>query len=142
MDLKEKFKIMMEKSPQIAIATLKANEEAPDIRLMCFYYDFKTKKIYFCTFDGSPKVEQFEKNSKVAFTTYAVEGDLAARVSEATVQRSKVDKAIILEELSKKLELFNQIKSGDISNIIPYEISFETAHLHIGHNEVVIYNNL
>lgn len=141
MDLKEKFKIMMEKSPQIALASVKADGQTPDVRLMCFYYDFETKKIYFCTFEGSPKVEQFEKNSNVAFTTYAVEGDLAARVDEATIQRSKVDKAIILEELSKKLELFNQIKNGDTSNIIPYEITFDKAHLHVGHNEVVIYNN-
>lgn len=141
MELKEKFKIIMEKSPQIALASVKANGKDPDVRLMCFYYDFITKKIYFCTFDGSSKKEQFEKNSNVAFTTYALEGDLATRVDEAIVQRSEVDKTKILEELSKKLELFNQIKNGDTSNIIPYEISFDKAHLHVGHNEVVTYIN-
>ena len=141
MELKETFELIMEESPQIALATIKANGKKPDVRLMCFYYDLNTKKIYFCTFEGSPKVEQFEKNAYVAFTTYALKDDIAARVDKAYIQRSDIDKAIILEKLSHKLELFNEIKKGDTSNIIPYEISFEEVHLHIGHNKVVRYLN-
>lgn len=142
MELKEKFKVMMEESPQIALATITADGKHPNVRMMCFYYDFNTKRIYFGTFKGSEKVVEFEKNPHVAFSTFAIgDEDWAARVDHAIVRKTNVDKAIILEELSKKLPLFNQIKSGDTSNILVYEIEFAQAHLHIGHDTVVLYDN-
>lgn len=143
MDNKEIFEKTMRESTQIALASLSVKDGVvkPNVRLMCFYYDFNTKKIYFCTFKGSPKIAEFEKNETVAFTTCPIEEHLAVRVENAVIQKSTKGVMEILDEISKKISMFNDIKSGDISNIIPYEISFHKAHLHAEHNYVVKIEN-
>lgn len=143
MDNKQIFEKVMQESNQIALASVNTvgNLVRPNIRLMCFYYDFNTKKIYFCTFKGSSKIVEFENNMNVAFTTCPLDEELAARVDEATIEQSSKSVVDILDEISKKLPLFDTIKSGDVSNIVPYEISFQKVHLHTGHNHVVILDN-
>lgn len=141
MDIKTIFEKVMRESTQIALASLSITENKPNVRLMCFYYDFQTKKIYFCTFKGSPKIAEFENNEKVAFTTCPIEEHLAARVENAIIRKSSKSTMEILDEISKKISLFNDIKSGDISNIVPYEISFEKVFLHAEHNKVVVIEN-
>ncbi|GAE84389.1 general stress protein 26 [Bacteroides reticulotermitis] len=143
MDSKKIFEKVMKESTQIALASLSTSDEVmkPNVRLMCFYYDFTTKKIYFCTFQNSPKMAEFEKNERVAFTTCPIEEHLAVRVEDAIIQRSSKSAMEVLEEISKKISMFDDIKSGDISNIIPYEISFDKIHLHAEHNYVVDLEN-
>lgn len=143
MDNQEILKKVMSESTQIALSSVNTTDglTRPNVRLMCFYYDFDTKKIYFCTFKGSSKIAEFDNNKNVAFTTCPIEGELAVRVDEATIEKSTKNVMEILEEISKKLPLFNEIKSGDTSNIIPYEISFKEMHLHAGHNYVVVLEN-
>lgn len=144
MDSRKIFEKIMNESTQIALASLSVTNEVfrPNVRLMCFYYDFSTKKIYFCTFQGSPKIAEFEKNEKVAFTTCPIEEHLAVRVEDATIQKSTKSVMEILDEISKKISMFDDIKSGNISNIIPYEISFKKIHLHAEHNYVVDIENI
>ena len=143
MDNKDVFRKVMSDSTQIALASVNMTngEVRPNVRLMCFYYDFDTRKIYFCTFKGSSKIAEFENNNRVAFTTCPIEEELAARVDEAVIIRSTKNVMEILDEISKKLPLFNEIKSGDTSFIIPYEITFKEVHLHTGHNNVVVLEN-
>lgn len=144
MDSREVFEKIMRESTQIALASLNVTNEGikPNVRLMCFYYDFDTKKIYFCTFQGSPKIAEFDKNEKIAFTTCPIEEHLAVRVENAVIQKSTKSVIKILDEISKKISMFNDIKSGDISNIIPYEILFKEIHLHAEHNRVVKIENI
>lgn len=144
MDNRAIFEKVMKKSTQIALASLSGRDEAirPNVRLMCFYYDFDMKKIYFCTFQGSPKIAEFEKNERVAFTTCPIEEHLAARVEDAVIRKSTKPVMEILNEISKKISMFDAIKSGDTSNIVPYEISFRSVHLHAEHNYVVDIENV
>lgn len=144
MGKQEIFKKIMMESTQIALASINIVNGVicPNVRLMCFYYDFDTKKIYFCTFQGSPKIDEFEKNEKVAFTTNPIEEHLAVRVEDAVIQRSTKNPMEILDEISKKISMFDDIKSGDISNIVAYEILFKEIHLHADHNYVVKIENV
>ena len=144
MNTREIFEKVMRESTQIALASLNVENGVikPNVRLMCFYYDFNTKKIYFCTFQGAPKIAEFERNENVAFTTCPIEEHLAARVEDAVIQKSTKSTIEILNEISKKISMFDDIKSGDISNIIPYEISFEKILLHADHNYVVNIENI
>lgn len=140
MDNKEIFEKIMKESTQIALASLSVSDETikPNVRLMCFHYDIDTKKIYFCTFQGSQKIAEFEKNERVAFTTCPIEEHLAVRVEDAVIRKSTKSVMDILDGISKKIAMFDDIKSGDISNIVPYEISFQKVHLHAEHNYVVV----
>lgn len=144
MDSRKIFEKIMNQSTQIALASLNITNEVfkPNVRLMCFYYDFSTKKIYFCTFQGSPKIAEFEKNERVAFTTCPIEEHLAVRVEDAVIQRSTKSVMEILDGISKKISMFDDIKSGNISNIVPYEISFKKIHLHAEHNCVIDIENV
>lgn len=142
MNTREIFEKVMRESTQIALASLSLTENKPNVRLMCFYYDFQTKKIYFCTFQGAPKVAEFENNEKVAFTTCPIEEHLAVRVEDAVIRKSSKSTMEILDKISKKISMFDEIKSGDITNIVPYEIIFNRVLLHAAHNCVIVMENV
>lgn len=90
MDLRNEFEKMMATDEMIALAT--SVDNMANVRIVNFYYDSEAKKLYFTSFNKSPKVAELEKNNVVAFTTVPTQGTAHARVQGAKVVLS--DKSI------------------------------------------------
>ncbi len=87
MDYPREFERIMTQQCEIALATSVNN--APNVRIVNFYYDVKNRgKLYFSTFRENPKTMEFSENNRVAFTTIPSGGNEHVRVRNATVRKS------------------------------------------------------
>lgn len=76
MDAKTAFDHVMYKGINIALAS--SVDGQPNVRVVTFAYDDTVpNKIYFTTFPGNKKIEEFQKNEKVRFVSLP-EGELTS----------------------------------------------------------------
>ena len=88
---KQEFDCMMKATTSIALAT--SVDDNPNVRIVnCCYDESRPGIVYFSSVRSNPKTIEFEKNSKVAFTTIPApsEGHVHIRTKTATVQKSKL----------------------------------------------------
>ncbi len=68
MNFLQEFNRIMLSQKELALAT--SVDNIPNVRIVNFYYNISKKGVvYFSTFSGNPKIEEFAKNNIVAFTT-------------------------------------------------------------------------
>ncbi len=64
---KNDFMRIMAQQDEIALAT--SVHENPNVRIVNFYFDKETNKLYFATFQDNDKVKELKQNSRIAITT-------------------------------------------------------------------------
>jgi general stress protein 26 len=76
----------------------------PNVKIVNVCYDGTSKGvIYFSTIGDNQKVEEFEKNPSVAFTTVPHEGHAHVWVKKGTVQKSKHTIYALKDECIRKI---------------------------------------
>ncbi len=126
MDFIPVFKKIMAEQSELALAT--SVDNIPNVRIVNFYYDPDRKGIvYFSTFRGNAKENEFSKNNRVAFTTIPSSGNEHVRVHEAKVRKSEFTIYDLKDAFIKKIPDYEMIIEQAGSQLIVYEIHFKTA---------------
>ena len=132
MDAKLAFDQVMQNGVNIALAT--SVDCLPNVRVVTFAYDVKEpNKVYFTTFPGNTKTQEFQSNEKVCFVSLP-EGALAqvqVRCHGFVKQSARLLSEIaplIVAKMPEYQGLLDQ--AGDI--LLVYEIIFEEAQVTIG----------
>lgn len=128
MNYTQEFNQIMENTANIALATSVNN--IPNVRIVNFCYDVTKPGIaYFSTVRDNPKISEFEKNEKVAFTTIPNEGNAHIRTTKAIVQKSKLPmddvKNLFLAQVPGFDETLSEI--GDLLDV--FEIHIKEARI-------------
>lgn len=125
---------LMENTRDIALAT--SVDNAPNVRIVNFYYDTqKPGIVYFTSFKGKPKELEFVQNNRVAFTTVPHENSNHVRVTKATVQKSNLAIYDLKSALAKKNPGFAEVIEQLGDKIDVYEIHFQEANVILGFNK-------
>ncbi len=128
MNAREIFEKEMAKAESIALATSVDNQ--PSVRIVSFLWD--NEKLYFTSFQGSPKNAQIEANEKVAFTT----ADASIRVTEANCKLSDLT---VQDKREKFVEKFPQMASAfdmAIDQMLLFEVTFKKAKITLGFRNI------
>lgn len=134
MDFFKEYERIMEKDYNIALAT--SEDNIPNVRIISFGYNpGKKGTIYFTTFRNKNKVEEFEKNDKVAFTTIPTEGIQHIRVKGAVIKESSQTLEDVKEYFLKKMPTYEMWLNIPQDKIALYEINFEEANIILGINQ-------
>lgn len=132
MELKQQFEKAMEKSINMALAT--SVNHQPNVRVVTFAYDpAKSGRVFFTTFKGNQKVQEFQENANVALILLSedVEDGTQVRIF-GKVQKSTVNLDEVVELIARKSpENAETIKGGN-EMIAVYEVLFDDAYLTIG----------
>ena len=102
----ENFEKMMKEQPTLVIAT--SVQDTPNVRIVNFIYIQEDKKIYFTSFKDNKKIEEFEKNPKIAFTTIPTIDTEHVR-GKGLVSKSKLSIANLSEVLFLKLTAIKKL---------------------------------
>ena len=125
MGTQEEFIQVLQNTKLIALAS--SFDDAPNVRILDFYFNPQTKTLVFPTSSKSSKVNEFEQNNKVAFTTIPAGPGPVIRVKNATVQKSSVSIDDIKDTLIQKREGFDKLLMGLGDSVVMYEVSFNEA---------------
>lgn len=131
MEFSQEFNRIMEITTNLALAT--AENNAPNVRIMTFYYDTQKKGVvYISTFNKAPKTLGFSQNNKVAFTTIPVGTGEFVRVTNATVQKSDLTVYDLKDGFIRKFPEYEAriAQAGAMLDI--YEIHFKEASIILG----------
>lgn len=130
MDFFKEFNRLMVSTDNMALAT--SVDNIPNVRIINFYYDSKKGIVYFSTVKFNPKVNEFSKNNKVAFTTVPAEGNEHIRVNDGIVKKSNFSIFDLKDDLIGKYPDYGTIieEAGEIIDI--YEIHFKEANVTLG----------
>lgn len=61
------FKALLVEQTEMALAT--SVKDIPNVRIVNFYYDEETKKLFFISFKNSHKIQELAINNRIALTT-------------------------------------------------------------------------
>ncbi len=128
MNAKEVFEKVMQTGESIALATSVDNQ--PSVRIVSFLWD--NNKLYFTSFQGSPKNAQIEANSKVAFTT----PDASVRVTEATCTLSDKTVPDLREKFVAKFPQMESAFDKAIDQMLLFEVTFNKAKVILGFRNI------
>lgn len=132
MDAKKEFYRIMEEQTEMALAT--SVNDSPNVRAVNFYFDEKSRILYFSTFVDRNKIEEIKKNPKIAFTTIPKLKNEFVKASGICVKSKKTVYDLKDEFSSKILGYADIIKEmGDL--LVLFEISFEKAFVRINSDE-------
>jgi uncharacterized pyridoxamine 5'-phosphate oxidase family protein len=124
MNTKQEFNQMMNTQTEIALATCTNGQ--PNVRIVNFYFDEKSKAVLFATFPDNEKIMEFEINDKVAFTTIPqqniqhIKGPGVVRKSERTIFD-------VADDFIKKIPHYKDTVEQAGEHLVLYEITFDTA---------------
>ncbi|MGL4343892.1 MAG: pyridoxamine 5'-phosphate oxidase family protein [Cellulosilyticaceae bacterium] len=126
MNALEVFKTIMKEHTEVALATCGAGR--PHVRIVNFLYD-ETQEgvIYFSSFGDNQKVQEFEQNNGVAFTTIPHSGNAHVRVKEATVSKSHYTVYDIKEGFIAKIPEYEETIEQVGQYLVLFEIHFKEA---------------
>lgn len=132
MELLNVFEKEMEACVNMALAT--SVDGQPNVRVVTFAYDPNQKgKVFFTTFKGNKKIEEFAQNPKVAciFLPTKPEAETQARIF-GTVQQSDIGIDRVIELVAEKFpgDADTLKMAGDGLSI--YEVCFDEAYVTIG----------
>ncbi len=134
MEDKEILDYILNKSHTISVATSVNN--TPNVRLVSFIFD--ENKIYFTSFKGRPKNDEFDTNSKVAFTTENVEDGKCVRVSNAICKRANVTLESMKDKFINRHPGFEIAFEKAIDKMDLFEITFEKADVIVGFGQTIV----
>lgn len=132
MELKKQFEKAMDESVNMALATCVENQ--PNVRVLTFGYDSaKEGRLFFSTFKGSQKVQEFQKNPYVSCILLPAgpEAEVQVRLF-GTVKKSAVSLDQVIAMISKKMpgDGDTMKDGGDMIEI--YEVCFAEAYVTVG----------
>lgn len=131
----QQFEKVMNESVNMALATSVNNQ--PNVRVITFAYDSDQRgKVFFTTFKGNQKIQEFNQNPNVALMPLpeSPEADSQVRIF-GKVQKSSMTLDAVVALIAKKYPGdADTIKSGGEMMEI-YEVIFDKAYVTIGMNE-------
>jgi Uncharacterized stress protein (general stress protein 26) len=134
MELREVYEKMMTNITNIALAT--SVDGVPNVRIICFGYESSTpNKLYFTTYPGKPKVEEFAKNSKVSFILLPEAKEYAEVRGLGTVKPTEKPLEEIGGLIAKKFPPFEQMLASAKDIMLAYEIEFSEVKITEGLTE-------
>lgn len=137
MDYTQEFNNIMKKTATIALAT--SVDNIPNVRIVNCCYDLtKPGIVYFSSVRTNPKAAEFEKNSKIAFTTVPVpnEGHVHIRTKNAIVQKSKLTMDEVKELFITQIPGFDVTLSRIGQLLDVYEIHVKESAIIFGPNQI------
>lgn len=131
--LKE-FNRIMSSQKELALATSVNN--IPNVRIINFHYNIEQKGIiYFSTFSDNLKVDEFEKNNIVSFTTIPSNSTEHIRCSGAVIQKSNLTIFDLRDEFIEKIPDYEVTINEVGSYLSLYEIHFNEAMVTLDYNQ-------
>lgn len=124
MNTKEVFSRLMNTQTEIALAT--CVEGQPNVRIVNFYFDETAKVILFTTFADNDKVQEFQANNKVAFTTIPYGGNEHIK-AKGVVQKSERTVFDVAERFIQKIPDYKDTVEQAGEFLVLYEIAFDSA---------------
>ncbi len=128
MNAKEVFEKEMANAESIALATSVDNQ--PSVRIVSFLWD--NGKLYFTSFQGSPKNAQIEANINVAFTT----ADASIRVIEAQCKLADITVHDLRDKFVVKFPQMASAFDMAIDQMVLFEVSFKKAKVTLGFRNI------
>lgn len=126
MDFFKEFNRIMLSQKELSLAT--SVDNIPNVRIVNFYYNISKKGIvYFSAFSDNLKVEEFEKNNIVSFTTIPTLGTEHVRVKQANIKKSALIIFDLKDEFIKKIPDYENTITEVGEYLSLYEIHFNKA---------------
>lgn len=139
MTTKDRFLQIMRIHTEMALATSTYNQ--PNIRIVNFYYDENEKVIYFLGFEDKDKTREFEINPKIAFTTIPPQRNGMEHVkAKGFVRKSHKTIFNVMDRFIEKIPSYKRWIDEAASDMVLFEISFETAVITLDFENVAILN--
>lgn len=137
MDSKQAFIRLMDTQTEIALATCVDGQ--PNVRVVNFYFDAAASVVLFSTFGDNAKVNEFEANNKVAFTTIPHEG-IEHIKAKGTIQKSTRTMFDVAEHFIKKIPGYKDTVEQAGDYLVLFEIAFESAVVTLDFENIGTYN--
>ena len=126
----------MESTINIALATSVDNQ--PNVRIVTYGYDpANPKTLYFTTFKGNKKIQEFEQNEKIALIPLLEDPDVLVDTDQVqvrifgSVQKAKKSLDEVASLILKKAPFFAEtLTQREFLEV--YEVVFEQAFITIG----------
>ena len=118
----ENFEKMMKEQPTLVIAT--SVQDIPNIRIVNFIYIQEDKKIYFTSFKDNKKIEKFENNPNIAFTTIPTIDTEHVR-GKGLVSKSKLSIEDLSEVFISKIDGYKETIEFGGDDLLLFEITFK-----------------
>lgn len=131
MELQQAFETVMENTINGTLAT--SVDGQPNVRVVTYGYSpTNPKALYFTTFKGNRKIQEFAQNEKVAFMPLPENPDAPAQVRIfGIVQKSERTLDEVADLILKKAPFFAEtLKQRDFLEV--YEVVFDQAFVTIG----------
>lgn len=125
MDYKKEFERMMNTQTEIALATV--IDGTPNVRIVNFYYEAESGKVYFASFGDNQKVAEIEKNPQVAFTTITTHGEEHVRVKNGIACKSTTSIEEIKGRFLEKIPQYIMSIPEVLPALVLFEICFHQA---------------
>lgn len=134
MNFSQEFNRIMLSQNKLALAT--SVDNVPNVRIVNFYYNILKKGVlYFATFSDNLKVEEFEKNNILAFTTIPSNGTEHIRGRNAIIQKSNLTIFNLKDEFIKKIPDYEMTINEVGDQLSLYEIHFKEATVTLNYTE-------
>ncbi|QUI25350.1 pyridoxamine 5'-phosphate oxidase family protein [Vallitalea pronyensis] len=124
MHTEKEFLRIMNSQHDMALAT--SVDGVANVRIVNFYYDETSKKIFFSTFKDNNKVKEFEQNNNIAITTIPHMGTEHVKL-KGKVQKSELTIYDLKNEFVNKIEDYRETIEQMGQYLALYEIVFEKA---------------
>ena len=137
MNHKEAFLKTMADTENLALAT--CVEGMPNVRVVTFAYDEATPgRVYFTTFKGNKKIEEFALNANVALQPLPEAADAPAQVRIfGRVQKSARELSDVGALIARKAPSFSETLSKAGPMLEAYEVRFDKAYVTVGMEDAV-----
>lgn len=131
MELKQAFDTVMETTINMALAT--SVNDRPNVRVVTYGYDPRDPKVvYFTTFKGNQKIEEFEQNERVTLMPLPENPESPAQIRIfGTVQKAEKSLDDVAELILKKAPFFAETLTQR-EFLETYEVVFDEAAVTIG----------
>ena len=124
MNTKAEFLKIMSEQTEIALATSVNN--APNVRIVNFYYDPEDNALYFSSFEENDKIKEIKANPHVAFTTIPHSGNEHVKAKGIVQKSSKTIFDVANQFIAKVPNYKNTIEYAGESLVL-FEVRFDTA---------------
>lgn len=129
----ENFEKMMKEQPTLVIAT--SVHDIPNVRIVNFIYVKEDKKIYFTSFKDNKKIEEFEKNPNIAFTTIPTIDTEHVR-GKGLVSKSKLSIEDLSEFFISKIDGYKETIEFGGDDLLLFEITFKEVTVTLDYSNI------
>ena len=124
MNTKAEFLKIMSEQTEIALATSVNN--APNVRIVNFYYDPEDNALYFSSFEENDKIKEIKANPHVAFTTIPHSGNEHVK-AKGIVQKSSKTIFDVADQFIAKVPNYKNTIEYAGESLVLFEIRFDMA---------------